>query len=208
MEQLITAYLYEHKNCPLPSIGSLQLTAGSATYLPGENRITAPVAVVSLTEKELPTHSLVDYIAVHKKITALEASAKLGIYCEQLKAIEAGSESVLPSAGSFFVDEDGKLQFRSESLPANYFPDVVAERVIHKDVAHNMLVGDTHTNTTAMTEKLQETTPQKSRWWIAAIVLLAAGIIGLVIYYSQHGLHTGNGNRVSPKTEAKTYSQP
>ena len=189
-------------------MGSLQLEPGRATYLPGENRITAPVAFVSLSDKELPTHSLVDYIAVHKKITALEASAMLGIYCERLKEIPAQGESVLPGAGSFFVAEDGKLQFRSGDLPATYFPEVVAERMIHKDVAHNMLVGDTHTNTTAMTEKLQETTTKRSRWWIAAVVLFVVGIIGLIIFYSQHGLNTGNGNKVSPKSESKTYSQP
>lgn len=209
MEQLLTAYLYEHKTCPLPTLGSLQLEPGHATCPSGENRITAPVAFVSLSNKELPSHSLVDYIAVHKKITALEASAMLGIFCERLKEIPEQGESLLPGAGSFYIDEEGKLQFRSEPLPTAYFPDVVAERVIHKDVAHSMLVGDTYTNTTAMTEMLQEEAPRRSRWWIAAIVLFVAGVIALIFFYSQRGAFTiGNGNNVSPQTESKTYSQP
>ncbi len=209
MQQLITAYLYEHKNCPLPSLGSLQLEPGHATYVAGENRILAPVSVVTLSSKELPTNSLVDYIAVHKKITALEASAMLGIFCEHLKTLPLKGETVLPGSGTFHVDEDGQLQFISETLPSAYFPEVAAERVIHKDVAHHMLVGDTHTNTTAMTEKLQEEHPKRSRWWIAAIVLFVLGLIALIFFYSQRGAFTsGNGNKVSPKTESKTYSQP
>lgn len=209
MDQLLTAYLYEHKNCPLPTLGALQLQPGNATYLPGENKIVGPVASVMLCDKEVPTHSLVDYIAVHKKITSLEASAMLGIYCEGLKAIPSQGQRLLNGAGAFFKDDENRLQFRSENMPEAYFPGVVAERVIHKDVTHKMLVGDTYTDTTAMTEKLQEITPTRSRWWIGAVLLAVAGIIALVVFYSMHKAGTtGNGYKITPNAELKTYSQP
>jgi hypothetical protein len=67
------------------------------------------------------------------------------------------------SAGSFYRDENEDLQFKTVSLPGAYFPEVVAERVIHPDVAHNILVGDTETNSAAMTELLN-TGEEKKRF--------------------------------------------
>jgi hypothetical protein len=51
-----------------------------------------------------------------------------------------------------------------------------------------MLVGDTQTNTVAMSELLNEEAPKKSRWWIAALVMALIGLALLFYYYSRHPL--------------------
>ena len=60
----------------------------------------------------------------------------------------------LESLGSFFVDDNGKINFKPEELPAAFSQPVFAERVIHPDAEHQILVGDKETTNTVMTELL------------------------------------------------------
>jgi len=209
MEKLLTNYLYEFKSCPLPGVGTLLLNPGHAHFLPGEKRMIAPIPFISLYESEGTVDGLHYFIAEQYTISEVEAKRLLQNYCKQLQDMQAYEELPLDTVGSFYMDENGKLHFKSLSLPAVYFPDVVADRVIHPDVAHPMLVGDTHTNSTAMTEMLQDEPVTKSRWWIAAVVLAVVGLAVIFIYYSGYKLgQTGNGLKVSTSPESKTYSTP
>ncbi|MBC7865939.1 MAG: hypothetical protein H7X88_00240, partial [Gloeobacteraceae cyanobacterium ES-bin-316] len=141
-----------------------------------------------------------------KGISTTEVSFLLKKYCEGLQQLPAYGEMPMGQLGSFYMDENGKLHFKSVSLPAAYFPDVVAERVIHPDVAHEILVGDTHTNSTAMTELLQEEPIIKSRWWIAAVVLAVLGVAVLFVYYSQNRVGDfGNGTPAATTPPSETY---
>ncbi len=209
MEKVLTNYLYEFKNCPLPNIGTLLLNPGHAHFLPGEKRMIAPIPFISLEEKEMPVAGLHHFIAAHNNIPEANAEGLLKNYCKQLQDMQAYEELPLDAVGSFYMDENSKLHFKSLSLPAVYFPDVVAERVIHPDVAHPMLVGDTHTNSTAMTEMLQDEPITKSRWWMVAAALAVLALAVIFIYYSNFKVgQTGNGVKVTTSVESKTYSTP
>ncbi len=209
MEKVLTHYLYEFKNCPLPAIGTLLLNPGHAHFLPGEKRMIAPIPFISLEEKEIPAAGLHHFIAEHNGIREADVQALLKDYCKQLQDMQAYEELPLDTVGSFYMDENSKLHFKSLSLPAVYFPDVLAERVIHPDVAHPMLVGDTHTNSTAMTEMLHEEPIAKSRWWMAAAALAVLALAVIFMYYSNFKMgQTGNGLKVTTSTESKTYSTP
>lgn len=206
----MTNYLHEFKHCPLPAIGSLQLHPGEAQFVPGEKRIIAPIPFISLEDNEVPVDGLQQFIADKQNIAIGEAEVLLHNYCKQLQNLQAYEELKLENIGSFYMDENGKLHFKSSSLPAAYFPDVVAERVIHPDVAHSILVGDTHTNSTAMTEQLlQEEPVAKSRWWIAATVLAVAAIAIILVYYSSHGTgQTGTATKLETSPAQNTYRTP
>lgn len=105
------------------------------------------------------------------------------------------------------MDENEQLQFKSLALPPSFFPETIAERVIHPDVAHQILVGDKETNSTAMAELLNDDSVAKSRWWIAAVIMAVLGLVTIFVYYSQNAAGaTGNAMPVEPTTAPKTYS--
>ncbi|RYF88566.1 MAG: hypothetical protein EOO03_08115 [Chitinophagaceae bacterium] len=209
METLLTEYLYECKHCPLPGIGSLQLQPGEAHFLPGEKRIIAPIPFIVLQAQELPAETLHQFIANRCRLSEGLAAQQLQQFCNGILSLNAYEEQPLADAGSFYMDETGKLHFKSLSLPAAYFPDVPAERVIHPDVPHEMLVGDTHTNTTDMTAMLQDEPVKKSRWWIAALIMAAIAIVALIAYYSNHRFSdTGNAVKARTNSPSKSYSTP
>ena len=206
MEKLLTAWLYDYKSCPLPSVGTLLLQPGFAKNLPGENSMTAPVPFIELSEKESSTYALLDFIAAQKRIPQPEAESLLQHFCDSLQQLKVNQELPFSAAGSFYMDEHCSLHFKSAQLPVAYFPEVAAERVIHPDASHNMLVGDNHTNTTAMTEFLQEETVVKSKWWMPAIILGLLGATVMLFYYSSQPIcQTGNLIPVNPVAASNSF---
>lgn len=187
MEKLLTNYLYQNKNCPLPGVGSLLLHPGHAEFLPGQKKMLAPIPYVEFSDSEVSSDGLIDFIAAQKKIYTAEATSLLSNYCNRIKNLQTNEEFSMHTLGSFYKDENEDLQFKSTALPASFFREVAAERVIHPDVAHSILVGDTQTNSAAMTELLNTGDEKKrSRWWIAAAVMGSIAVILLIIYFTHH----------------------
>ena len=158
----------------------------------------------------MPAENLVNFLAAQTNTRVSDAEEKLKTFCNRVKNLQALEEQPLASAGSFYKDSNEVLHFKTIPLPAAYFPEVNAERVIHPDVAHNILVGDTETNSTVMNELLHtaDDRPAK-RWWIAAVILAVIGLTCLVIYFTHHktnGLF-GNIKPVEAAQSPKTYRE-
>ena len=211
MEKLLTAYLYQYKKCPLPGVGTLLLHTGHAEFLPGQKRMLAPAPFIELSSTEVSTGSLINFITGQKNINTPDAVELLHNYCTRIKQLGVNEELPFSSAGSFYRDENENLQFKTVSLLGAYFPEVVAERVIHRDVAHTILVGDTETNSAAMTELLNTGEEKgRSRWWIAAISLGVIAAIALLIYFTHHEHRSmfGNIKPVKASQSSGTYQTP
>ncbi|MEO6636960.1 MAG: hypothetical protein ABIN25_01715, partial [Ginsengibacter sp.] len=88
---------------------------------------------------------------------------------------------------------------------------VTAERVIHKDEEHAVLVGDTQTTSAAMNEyyKAETVFEKKLPWKIWAVVLFSLSLLFLIIHFSFHSFTTasvGNQISVSPLPPPASYT--
>lgn len=208
MENLLTSYLYGNKVCPLPTVGALVLQAGSAMALPSEKKMLAPVPGILFVEREISADGLLQYIAAKKNIDQQQASDELSSYCSRLQDMQPYELISLGTAGSFNLNEEGQLQFKANELSRAFLPAVNAERVIHPDATHQMLVGDTQTNTTTMAGLLTtEDSTRRPQWVLAAIALGIAGVIGATIYFINHqpGSFFGNTQPVNATAAPATY---
>jgi len=208
MEDLIELYLFKNKKCPLPEIGSLQLTTANAVAWYAEKRIEAPSPVIKLTDTAIPADDFIDFIAERKQISNQEASLLLKQYCSQLQNMDAYGETRLTHAGKFYVNADGNLVFKAIELPKELLPQVNTERVVHPTASHSMMVGDKETTTTEMAAYYTEAeTEVKSKWWIAAIVFALAGIAALLLYLQNpaHSGTFGNSQQIQPSPTTITY---
>jgi hypothetical protein len=80
-------------------------------------------------------------------------------------------------------------------LPAAFLQPVKAERVIHPEAEHQILVGDKETTNTLMTEYFsEEVHVKKNRWWIWAIILCLVALIIILLYLNNAGLLSMAGN--------------
>ena len=195
MHHLIASYLFKNKTCPLPGLGTLRVVMGKAEVDFLNTAIKAPVPAIIVEKNENDASSLLDYIAVKTNCTVLETIDKLGQFCNNLKAATiANQPALLEGVGSFFTDSSGKINFRSSPLPAVFFQPVKAERVIHPQAVHQMLVGDKETTNTVMTEYFSETPVKKKRWWIWAIVLGALALLAILLYLNNENVSSLFGN--------------
>ena len=71
-----------------------------------------------------------------------------------------------------------------------------AERVIHPQAEHSILVGDKETTNTVMTDYFNEEPVVKDRWWIWAIVLGLAALAILLFYFNDADASSFFGNAV------------
>ncbi|MEO8770385.1 MAG: hypothetical protein ABI402_09885 [Ferruginibacter sp.] len=199
MEELIELYLFQHKHCPLPLIGSLQLKDGHAVAWHGDNKLSAPVPQIELTKTEISSEHFIAFIAAYDKISIGEASLTLQKYCLELQKLTAYKEMKLEHAGRFYIDQYGALVFKQDALPKEFLPSVPIQRVVRsKSASHNIRVGDNETTTEYMTEYYSEKEKTKTgMWWIIALILTVIIAAALYFYFKDHS-YTENFGNVQP----------
>lgn len=208
MEDLIELYLFKNKKCPLPEIGTLQLTESNAVAWYAEKRIEAPVPSIKLTEPITDAEDFISFISQRKNISRDEAVSLLGKYCSRLQNMDAFGETKLPHSGKFYVNADGNLVFKPIEVTAAFLPQVNADRVLHASASHDMVVGDKQTTTVQMTAYFAETADAtKSKWWIWAIGFALAGIAALIFFFNDqaHSSTFGNSQQIQPTSTTITY---
>ncbi len=208
MEELVSQYLFKNKQCPLPSLGVLNIIDGNAIAIYREGKISAPVTCIKLLDTALPPDDFIEYIAWKKSINTAEANELLNQYCNSLKNLDAYSEKKLPDAGKFFVNAEGNLVFKSIEIPLDFHAEVTAERVIHPASSHNMVVGDKETTNTEMAAYYSDIDSKSNdRWWIPAACLAVIAAVSLFFYFNDHqsDLNFGNIQKTESLPDVKTY---
>lgn len=195
MHHLIASYLFQYKSCPLPGLGTLLIQNGTATSDFLNKIYKAPAPTIVYENNETDASSLIDYIVEKTQCTVNQAIENLSRFCNNLKGTTILNQpATLYAVGDFFTDESGKILFKPKDLPGVFLPPVKAERVIHPQAEHNILVGDKETTNTVMNEYYSETAIVKDRWWIWAIVLGIIGLVTILIYFSNTNLSSMAGN--------------
>ena len=174
MYNIIAPSFFQKKNCVLPGVGRLSLVTHSAETDFSNVQIKAPRQEIVFTPagKGAP---------VFNEFSAISEMMK--------RNLDEGGGVDLMGIGHFTKDQSGAIVFTPFSIDVDFSQPVTAERVIHKDAEHNILVGDKETTNVEMTEYFSEEPEAKDRWWIWALVLGATGFGVIAYYIAQHGLN-------------------
>jgi hypothetical protein len=177
-------------------MGSLTIRETVAQTDFSNKRIFAPSSKIEFQDSESENNSFIQYAASVLNCDHSEAASAFESYCKDLKANAARSSAIVEGIGSFSVDNNGHLQFTGEKFPVEFLLPVTAERVIRKHTMHEMLVGDKQTTNVQMAEYFSETEKKKDHWWVWAIVLTVAGILGLLFYFQSTETNDAFGNAI------------
>lgn len=211
MEHLIANYLFRNNSCPLPSIGKLVLTEIPATVSLGAKRIEAPQSQIALVQGDFPAEDFVKYISSVEHVENDVARSRLQSFCEHLQKLDSYAETKIPNTGKFYVNAEGSLVFKHSAYPSFFLEAIPAEKVIHPDSSHSLLVGDTESNNVLMTEFFNVEDPApRSRWWIAALLLAIVGLAIISLYYvneTNAGIF-GNATKTPLPEAPQTYTTP
>jgi nucleoid DNA-binding protein len=197
MQELIASFLFQNNSCPLPGLGTLSVRTSGAVSDFTEKKIGPPTPEIRFDPNESNAAALLGYLARKTNSAPMDALEALKQYCNELKSdISTNQAASLPGVGKFYVDANGKLGFTPEVIPAGFLKPVPAERVIHPEASHAILVGDKETTSTEMTEYFNETVVKKDRWWIWATLLGVVGLIILLYYFTDLDRNALFGNAV------------
>ena len=201
MHQLIASYLFQHKSCPFPGLGSLSLSAKGAEPYFSDKIINAPTTSIDLVAGESDIASFLAYIASQTNSDHYEAASALDHFCDGLKnEVNVHSAAKLEGVGEFVVNSNGDISFVPLELPKDLVQPVRAERVLRPQSEHNILVGDKEKTNYEMTELLNdEVHVEKESWWIYALILAAIGLSMLFFHFYSNNMRwgsTGNQQKV------------
>ncbi len=184
----------------MPGLGTLSINPGRAEADFLNTVIKAPSPRIAFDSKENDAQNLLDFIAANTNRNIVETIEKLDSFCNGLKAATiANNPAFVEGLGNFFTDSSGKINFTSIQLPAAYLQPVKAERVIHPQAEHAILVGDKETTNTVMNEYFSEEMPvKKKRWWIGAIVLAVLALLSILFYLNNNAALTAMAGNAMP----------
>jgi len=200
MQHLIASYLIQNKACPAGALGTLYINQAGAVAEFTQKTITAPKPIIHFSTEQSDKMPVVNYLASAVGIDHSEAAAAWDDFFNGLQQqLDHQDSAHWEGVGTFSKDVMGKIGFVPVELPAAFLPSVTAERVVHPQTAHTMLVGDKETTSTVMTEYFSEEPATRSRWWIWAIVIAAIALIVILVYSNNSSSSPRFGNAVSYK---------
>lgn len=211
MNDLITSFIIQSKDCRLPGIGRFRTAKIFARTDIVNKQIIPPFIEYSFTPREEKiSDGLINYVAAKKDISVLAAQKMIKAWSSHtLNRLKNGEEVFLTSLGSLKKNESGSIFF-TEKKDVVFYEPVPAERVIRKYSEHAVLVGDKETTSSAMNQLLnEEVIVKRNNWKVAASVLLALGLLLLFFYFYQHSFSfsaIGNQTQVAPGQPPATYT--
>ncbi|MEO8820624.1 MAG: hypothetical protein ABI267_03835 [Ginsengibacter sp.] len=213
MQDLITSFIIQSKECKLSDIGNFRVINNSAEPDIANKKISPAIDEILFSEREEKiSDELVKYIATQNHISLEEALNDLKNWCAEAKIKLQNGEELLFEPFGFLKKGDSDNIFFHSYKKTELFEPVLAQRVIHKNSDHAVLVGDRETTSSAMNEYYQEVPPtaKGNTWKILAGIFLAIALFLLFLHFYKNpfALSTiGNQHHVVPNSAPNTYTK-
>ena len=203
-------YLIQHKELPVPGIGTFLLERKPAEIDFPNKKINPPSYAVAMQPGgHLPGKNFFSWLAQSLGITDREAIFRFNDFAfDMKKQISDGSVINWNGVGTLNKGLAGDVKFRPSTTALIFEKSITAEKVIRERAEHTVRVGEDERTSVEMTEMLNQKEEKKSYWWAyaLAVALLATMFIGW--YFSEHGVDvaaTANGQQLIPMETGATY---
>lgn len=182
MNQYLAKYFALYKKLILPGIGSFNTTTQPAQLEFVEKTLHAPLYTINFQQGEPANDTnFIPFLIRETGLDQYEVANRFEQFVTQLKEkLHSGIAWQLPGIG-VLTNNGNSYAFTAESLQ-QYFPGVIAERVIRQNAQHAVRVGEDEKTSAEMHEILNKEDVQ-DRWWIGAVVLAVIGIVAILYYY-------------------------
>ncbi len=202
-------YLLQHKELPVPGIGTFLLERTSAVIDFPNKKIYPPVYAVALKQgSQLPQKGFFYWLAQAFNITDREAVFRFNDFAfDMKKQLVAGDVITWNRVGTLSrgLAGDVKLSPVTDTLEEK---PITAEKVIRERAEHMVRVGEDQKTSAEMVEMLNQPEQKKSYWWAFALAAVLLAIVFIGWYFSEHGVEVSsaaNGKRLNPELPGATY---
>jgi|CXWL01.1.fsa_nt_gi hypothetical protein len=203
-------YLIQHKELPVPGIGTFLLERKSAEVDFPNKKINPPSYAVALQPGSyVPGKLFFGWLAHALGISDREAIFRFNDFAfDMKKQISDGTVINWGGIGQLNKGLAGDVKFTPSAPELIFEKPINAEKVIREKSEHMVRVGEDEMTSAEMTEMLSHKEEKKSYWWAyaLAVALLATMFIGW--YFSEHGVDvsaTANRQKPVPMEAGATY---
>ena len=184
MFNAVKKFLALHHHVALPDIGNFVVETTPAQIDFTNRTVHSAQKKIVFTNKKMPAEKkFYDFLACELHINEVEAIRAFTDFTSRLHDELDNNQPVYFKGIGTLLKQTSGVIFKGETMP-EYFPELVAERVIRKNVAHTVRVGENEKTSDEMQAALHKPqTVKKEKWWIAASILGAIGVAAIIIYY-------------------------
>lgn len=188
MHSIITSYLLQKEECPLPGIGNLKIEHLTASADIVNKQILPPNEKIVFTEKDnIKPGGLIKYIAKKKNTDIDTAENLLKDFCREWKEkIDAGEELRLETIGSLKKNAGENIYFE-EDKTFNFLKPISVESVYEKEEPATIAEPE-KTEIAEGTYENEAVIIERSGWGIWAIILIAIASVAIFYHFYNNKL--------------------
>ncbi|MEO6613377.1 MAG: hypothetical protein ABIT05_08880 [Chitinophagaceae bacterium] len=209
MYQELYQFLLQHKQLPVPGIGTFLLERKPALIDFPNRKIDPPIYSVALTPVAgSPSSDFFAWLADTFHISGSDAVTRFNDFVFGLKKqVTDGDTIKWDGIGTLSKGLAGEIKFTPVLYTVLEKP-VAAEKVIREKSAHMVRVGEDEKTSAEMTEMLNKPEEKKSYWWVPAVAVILLAVMFIGWYFSEHGVgvsSTANDRKLVPEQATATY---
>lgn len=181
---LLRMFFLQHKHLSVPGLGSLHLVRKPATHDIASRQLLAPAYSIHFDEhNDSPSRELFGYVSKKLNLPEWEAIGLVNQFAMELKeTLRTGKHYHWEGIGDLETIPGGQVILKAANVDLSFMPHVSSNRVIRKEVAHTVLVGERERSSGDAQQWLEEdVVVDKAGWWVAAVIIAAIALI--MIFY-------------------------
>lgn len=208
MNEVLTSYLIQHKSISIPGLGSMYIERIPAQTDFVNKRILPPGYHFRFDKYfDAPDKEFFSYLARQMNRADYEVIKWYNEWAYELRnRIREGEAVDWENVGVLKKDLNGEIVFESAGAIPNLQQPAPANRVVHSNQQHTMLVGDREIvrelvfDTEEATEQPATSTHvEKEPWWLYALIIAAIALSVIFFNFYKNGIKpsaTGNQQKI------------
>jgi hypothetical protein len=205
MYAILNKYLFLNKSIPVPGLGTICMESLPATIDASTRTISPPVYRFRFDKFfDSPDKDLFTYLSAQQHISDYEALRQYNDFAYSLRdRLNYFREAAWEGLGMLKKDDMGEIHFDSTISTPGFLQPVPAEKVVHANAKHMLLVGDRERTNREMSDWFaEEPVHGNSLWWMIALITGIAAALIIMFHFSSRGWKvesTGNQQLIQVK---------
>jgi hypothetical protein len=205
MYTILNRYLFLHKSIPVPGLGTICMESQPANIDASTRSIHPPVYRFRFDKfSDSPDKNLFNYLSAQQNISDYEALRQYNDFAYSLRdRLNYFREAPWEGLGILKKDDLGEIHFETSIVNPFFLQPVPAEKVVHANAKHMLLVGDRERSNSEMSDWFAEEPVHGNRlWWLVALLIGIAAVFVIMMNFSLHGWRvesTGNRQTIQVK---------
>lgn len=187
MQELLHCWLASRHVLGIPGWGTLRVSNLEPEIDFVNKQINPPKQQVFFTDEVLPADkTFYQWLASVQTTDETTAIRRFNDFIAELKDnLQKTGTAVLPGIGVFRNTETDQPAFSQNESSSNQLLAIHAEKIMRHQESFNVLQGDMDNTSLEAVQHIDIFSEEKAQdnWWIAALILFAAGALAILFYY-------------------------